>query len=436
MLNGSAPRVVVLGGGFGGLTAARALRRARVQVTLLDRRNHHLFQPMLYQVATAALAAPDIAMPIRKVLRRQRNATVLLAEARAVDLARRQVLLYDGALGYDFLVIATGVTHSYFGHEEWAEHAPGLKDLADAFRVRARVLLAFEAAEREPEAQRRRDWLRFVIIGGGPTGVELAGALAEIARKTLARDFRNFDPRSAEVLLLEGGGRILPSYPPELSASAVRQLEELGAAVRTGAAVVNVDADGVELRGGERIAARTVLWAAGVQAAPLTRGLGAPLDRSGRVLVLPDLTVPGHPQAFVIGDAAALEQDGRPVPGVAPAAMQMGAHAAASIERVLAGKPSLPFRYRDKGALATIGRRRAVAHFGRYRFSGFLAWTLWLLVHIFFLIGFRNRFVVLFEWAWAYLTYQRSARVILESGRNLGGGACPPAGQSRKSASP
>jgi NADH:quinone reductase (non-electrogenic) len=408
------PQVVILGGGFSGLTAARALGRAPAAVLLLDRRNHHLFQPLLYQVATAGLSPAEIAEPIRRILRRQKNATVLLGEVTAIDPQGRRVLLADGEVGYDYLVVATGVTHSYFGHEAWAPFAPGLKSLEDALEIRRRALLAFERAEAEPDPERRRRWLTFVVIGGGPTGVEMAGAFAEIARNTLVRDFRRIDPRTARVILVEAGPRVLPAYPRDLSEKAVRQLEALGVQVWTEAAVTGMGALGVEL-GKDRLAAGTVVWAAGVQASPLARTLGAPLDRAGRVRVAPDLTVPGRPEIQVIGDLAALDHDdGRPVPGVAPAAMQMGRHAAANIERALRGEPLRPFRYRDKGSLATIGRSRAVAVIGALKLWGFVAWMAWLLIHIFFLIGFRNRFVVLFTWAWAYVTHQRSARLILE----------------------
>jgi NADH dehydrogenase len=413
-------RVVIVGGGFGGLFAARGLKGAPVTVTLVDRQNHHLFQPLLYQVATAGLSSAEIASPIRRILRRQRNATVLMAEARGVDLEGRRLLLADGELRYDVLVVATGAAHSYFGHPEWAEHAPGLKTLDDALELRRRVLLAFEAAEREEDAERRRQWLTFVVIGGGPTGVEMAGALAEIARHALAREFRRIDPRTARVVLVEAGPRILAVYPEELSRKAVLQLEGLGVQVWTGATVTGIDAQGVGM-GGDRLAARTVVWAAGVQASALGRALGAPTDRAGRVKVTPELTLPGRPEVFVIGDLAALDQDGRAVPGVAPAAMQMGRHAALNIVRAARGEAPLPFRYRDKGSLATIGRRAGIAWFGgRRTLTGFVAWAAWLAVHIFFLIGFRNRFVVMFTWAWAYFTYQRSARLILGSGRPRG----------------
>jgi NADH dehydrogenase len=422
----SPPHVVILGGGFGGLSAARRLARAPVRVTLLDRRNHHVFQPLLYQVATAGLAAPDIAAPIRRILWKQRNATVLLAEAVGFDLAARRVRLADDpeGIGYDFLLIATGATHSYFGHDDWAAHAPGLKSLEDALEIRRRFLLAFEAAERERDPERRRAWLTFVVVGAGPTGVELAGTVAEIARHTLACDFRSIDPRTARVVLVEGAPRVLTPYPPPLSEKAARQLAALGVEVRTGVAVTQVDADGVSL-GGERLAARTVLWAAGVAASPLGRGLGVPVDRAGRVRVEPDLSIPSHPEVFVVGDLAALEQDGKPVPGVAPAAMQMGRHAATNIRRALEGRPRLPFRYRDKGSLATIGRRAAVAVFGTVQLSGFVAWAAWLAIHIFFLIGFRNRFVVMLEWGWAYLTYERHARLILGRDDGVPGAPTP-----------
>jgi NADH dehydrogenase len=414
-MKGERPRVVIVGGGFGGLAAARGLARAPVDVTLVDRTNHHLFQPLLYQVATAGLSPAEIASPIRRILRRQRNARVLLGEAVAIDAAARCVRLADGEVAYDYLVVAAGAGHSYFGRDEWAANAPGLKTLEDALEIRRRALVAFEEAEREEDPEARRRALTFVVVGGGPTGVEMAGAFAEIARNTLARDFRRIDPRTARILLVEAGPRVLPTYPEELSEKAKRQLEALGVQVWTGALVTGVDASGVEI-GAERVATRTVVWAAGVLASPLARSLGAPLDRAGRVRVLSDLTVPGQPAVFVIGDLASLERDGRPVPGVAPAAIQMGAHAARNVLRALRGEPLVPFFYRDKGSLATIGRRSGVADFGWVRLSGPVAWLAWLGVHIFFLIGFRNRFVVLFTWAWAYLTYERSARLILGRG--------------------
>jgi NADH dehydrogenase len=426
------PRVVILGGGFAGLTAAKALKRAPVRVTLIDRSNHHLFQPLLYQVATAALNPSDIAAPIRRVLRRQRNAEVLLADAVAIDAKRREVVLADGVVPYDYLIVATGATHAYFGHGEWAAHAPGLKSIEDALDIRRRVLLAFEIAEREPDPERRRAWLTFVVVGGGPTGVELAGTLAEVARKTLARDFRHIDPAQARVLLLEGGPRILPAYTPDLSASAQRQLERLGVEVRTGAAVTAIGADGVCI-GPERIAARTVLWAAGVAASPLARSLGVPLDRAGRVLVTPELTVPGDDRIYVVGDLMHIEQEGRLVPGVAPAAMQAGRHAAANIVRTMKKEPRTPFHYRDKGSLATIGRASGIAQIGRLKFSGLLAWLMWLFVHIFFLIGFRNRVLVLIQWAWSYFTYDRGARLI--TGRAEGPMVAPPSTDAAPAAS-
>jgi NADH dehydrogenase len=406
------PHVVIVGGGFAGLSAARALRNAPARVTLLDRRNHHVFQPLLYQVATAGLSAPEIAAPLRRILRRQANVTVLMSEVVSVDVGRRILELGDGEMGYDYLILATGATHSYFGHDGWAAHAPGLKSLEDALEIRRRLFLAFERAEREEDAAARTAWLTFVVVGGGPTGVELAGTLAEIARHTLTREFRRIDPAKAKVVLLEAADRILPPYPPDLSQKAQRQLEGLGAEVRTGALVTGVDAGGASL-GAERIEARTVLWAAGVAASPVGRSLGAAVDRAGRVRVEKDLTLPGRPEVFVAGDLAALEQDGWPVPGVAPAAMQMGRHAAANVRRALAGKALAPFRYVDKGSLATIGRRAAVADFGRVHLWGLPAWLAWLGIHIFFLIGFRNRLVVLLDWAVAYLSYERGARLIL-----------------------
>jgi len=414
------PQVLIVGGGFGGLSAARALAGAPIELTVLDRQNHHLFQPLLYQVAGAGLSPAEIAYPIRRILRRQANARVLLGEAAAVDPVAKAVRLVDGStLRYDHLVLAAGAAHSYFGRGEWERHAPGLKTLEDALEIRRRVLLAFERAEREGDPEGRRRWLTFVVVGGGPTGVEMAGAFAEIARNTLARDFRRIDPRTARVILVEAGPRVLPAYPDELSEKAKLQLEALGVQVWTASPVTEVDGEGVQV-GGDRIASRTVVWAAGVAASPLARSLGAPLDRAGRVPVLPDLSVPGHPSVLVIGDLACLEQDGRPIPGVAPAAIQMGVHAARNVLHALRGEPLAPFRYRDKGQLATIGRRRAVAVLGAVRLSGLVAWLAWLGIHVFFLIGFRNRFVVMFTWAWAYLTYDRSARLIVGRPRETG----------------
>jgi NADH dehydrogenase len=405
------PHVVIVGGGFGGLAAARGLSGAPVRITLVDRRNHHVFQPLLYQVATAGLAAPDIAAPIRHILRSQRNAATILAEVSGFDLRQRKIMIAGGALAYDFAVIAAGAGHSYFGHDDWGRYAPGLKTMEDAVEVRRRVLLAFEHAERHEDEALQREWLTFVVVGGGPTGVELAGALTEIARHTLRGEFRRIQPRSARVILVEGTDRVLPPYPPDLSDKARRQLEGLGVEVLTGALVTGVDGAGVQL-GDQRIAARTVLWAAGVAASPLGRMLGQ-CDRAGRLEVEPDLTVPGHPEVFVIGDLAAVRHDGKPVPGVAPAAMQMGRQAAANIIRTLEGQPRRPFVYRDKGSLATIGRKAAVAEIRGVRMSGFVAWLAWLGIHILFLIGFRNRVVVMFDWALAYFTYARSARIVL-----------------------
>jgi NADH dehydrogenase len=404
--------VVIVGGGFAGLSAAHALRRAPVAITLVDQRNHHVFQPLLYQVATAGLSSPDIAAPLRQILRKQRNATVLLARVTGVDLRGRRIRLADGDLGYDYLILASGATHSYFGHDDWALHAPGLKTLEDAIDIRRRMLLAFEEAERETDEARRTEWLTFVVVGAGPTGVEMAGTLAEFARHTLKGEFRRFDPSRARVILVEAAGRVLPPYPPDLSEKAQRQLEGLGVAVRTGALVTHVDAAGVSL-GAERILARTVVWAAGVAASPLGRSLGTPLDRAGRVKVEPDLTVPDHPEVFVAGDLAAVESDGRPVPGVAPAANQMGRHAARNVLRAVEGQPHAHFRYLDKGMLATIGRRAGVAVMGGLKLSGAIAWLAWLGIHIFFLIGFRNRLVVMLNWAFSYVTYQRYARLLL-----------------------
>ena len=407
------PHVVIVGGGFAGLWAARALRRAAVRITLLDRGNHHLFQPLLYQVATAGLSAPDIAAPLRHILRRQRNVTVLLGEAIGIDAGAKHVRLADGGtLDYDLLLLASGATHTYFGHDEWAQHAPGLKTLQDALDIRRRILIAFERAEAENDPDLRKAWLTFAIVGGGPTGVELAGTLAEIARHTLRGEFRRTDPRQARVLLIEAGPRILASFPQALSEKARSQLARLGVDVRTGARVEAIDREGLRL-GEERIHARTVLWAAGVAASPLARELGVPLDRAGRVVVQPDLSVPGHPDIFVGGDLASIQCDGKPVPGVAPAAKQMGRHIAHAIRAKLHGEPSADFRYRDYGNLATIGRMAAVVDLRGFRFWGLPAWWFWLAAHVFFLIGFRNRLVVLIDWARAYWSYQRSARIIL-----------------------
>ncbi len=403
---------MIVGGGFGGLYAARALRKAPVRITLVDRHNYHLFQPLLYQVATAALNPSDIAAPIRGILRRQKNVTVILGDAVSIDTENKIVKLTDGELAYDYLIVATGATHSYFDHPDWEAAAPGLKTIDDALEIRRRVLIAFEAAERETDPDKQKAWLTFVIVGGGPTGVELAGALSEIARQTMIRDFRHINPSSARVILIEGRDRILPTYPPVLSDKARQQLVGLGAEVITRAQVTNVTPHEVAI-GDERIATRTVLWAAGVQASPLAKTLAVPLDRAGRVIVERDLTVPGHKEVFVVGDLAALTQaDGTLVPGVAQGGMQGGQHAAMNIEREIVGQPLRAFHYHDKGSLATIGRAAAVADLGRVKLSGFFAWVFWLVLHIFFLIGFRNRLLVFMQWAWAYVTYQRGARLI------------------------
>ncbi len=404
------PRVAIIGCGFGGLWAAKALRRAPVDITVIDRTNHHLFTPLLYQVATAGLSAPSIAAPIRHILARQRNATVLLGEVDAIDPAGRTVSLAGGGqVPYDYLVVAAGSVNNYFGHDEWAPYAPALKTLDDALEIRARILTAYERAEREADPARRAAWLTFVVIGGGATGVELAGTLAEIARHTLRGEFRHFDPRKARVVLVEGTDRVLPPYPADLSEKARLQLERLGVTVWLGKQVTGVDAGGVNM-GGERLEAKTVLWAAGVASSPLGRSLGAELDRAGRVKVAPDLSVPGHPEIFVVGDLALVPG----VPGIAPAAKQMGRVAALNIKRTLEKKQRFAFRYRDYGQLATIGRNRAVAMFGRLHLSGYPAWLAWLVAHIYFLIDFRNRLAVLIDWAWSYWTYDRYARIILK----------------------
>ena len=401
------PHVVIVGGGFGGLYAARALRRANVRITLVDRSNHHLFQPLLYQVATAALSPAHIAVALRRVLRRQKNVSVVLAEAVSVDTVKRRVVLRDGFVDYDYLILASGSTHSYFGHGEWSSFAPGLKTLQDAIEIRRRVLLAYEAAEREPDPARRTALLTFVVVGAGPTGVELAGALAEIARHVLARDFRQIDPASARIVLVEAGPRVLPAFAPDLSVAAQRRLEQMGVQVLLGRPVTGIDGEGVSM-GPERIVSRCVLWAAGVQASPLGASLGVPLDKAGRVVVDPDLRLPGAPEVFVIGDLASVPG----VPGLAPAAIQGGRHAAKSIVRLIEGQQPEPFKYLDKGQLATIGRNAAVAQIGPLHLEGFFAWLMWLVVHILTLIGFRNRFFVMSEWAWVYLRSERGARLI------------------------
>jgi NADH dehydrogenase len=419
-------RVVILGGGFGGLYAAQQLRRAPVEVTVVDRRNFHLFQPLLYQVATGGLSPGDISSPIRRALRKQRNARVLLGEATGLDAARREVLLQDGErLAYDSLVVATGARHHYFGNEDWERLAPGLKSVEDATELRRRILLAFERAEREPDPDTRRALLNFVVVGAGPTGVELAGAICELARDTLRHDFRRVDPREARVLLVEGADRVLPSYPPDLSAKAARSLERLGAEIRVETRVENLDEDAVTLvseSGPERLPSRCVLWAAGVRASSLARALekeaGASLDSAGRILVEPDCSLPQHPGIFAIGDIASFRHQGEAaLPGVAPVAMQQGRYVARLIRGRLRGRESLPFRYRDKGSMATIGRSSAVADFGRIRFGGFLAWFLWSAVHVFFLIEYENRVLVATRWLWNYVTRNRGTRLITGGGR-------------------
>jgi NADH:ubiquinone reductase (H+-translocating) len=424
--DGTRPHVVIVGGGFAGIDAARALAHEPVRITLIDRRNHHLFQPLLYQVATAALNPADIAQPIRSILRKQANVTVLLDEVVAVDARENRLRLVEGgALLYDYLILATGATHSYFGHPEWERLAPGLKTIEDALEIRKRILYAFEEAERTPEGPDKESWLTFVIVGGGPTGVELAGAITEVAFHALKRDFRRIDPTRARVILLEGSPHVLGAYSPQSQKSAVKQLRQLGVDVRCNSQVSGIDERGVTV-GHERIAARTVLWGAGVAASPLAKSLGVPLDRAGRVLVTPTLNAPGFANLFVIGDLAAVkEPDGKLVPGVAPAAMQAGRYAAQAVVDLMHEKPIFghPFKYLDKGSLATIGRSKAIGDLpGRLHLSGFIAWCAWLFIHIFFLIGFRNRFIVLFEWAWAYLTFQRGARLIT--------GHVPPASQA------
>jgi NADH dehydrogenase len=407
--------VVIIGGGFGGLYAARALRRTPVRVTVLDRRNHHTFQPLLYQVASAALSPGDIASPIRWILRRQRNVEVLLADAQRIDPGRKTVVLADGEISYDYLIVATGSTHAYFGHHDWERVAPGLKTLEDALEMRRQVLLAFERAERASDDDARRALLTFVVIGGGPTGVELAGALAEISRQSLARNFRHFDPGSARIVLLEAGPSLLAAFPEPLREAARRDLQRLGVDVRTNMPVTGMTRGRVDA-GGVSIPAATILWAAGVAASPLGATLGVPVDRVGRVLVQPDLTIPGHPEVFVIGDLASLAgADGRPLPGVAQVAIQMGRHAVRNIARALDRQPYRPFVYRNLGNMATIGRASAVADFGWLQLRGWIAWLAWIFVHIMNLIGFRNRLIVMVEWAWAYLTYQRSVRLITGS---------------------
>jgi NADH dehydrogenase len=407
------PRVVIVGGGFGGLAAAKSLRGKPVEITLVDRRNHHLFSPLLYQVASAGLSPGDIASPIRWILRRQRNVEVLLGAVDRIDPDRRLVHLSDGAeMEYDYVIVAAGATHAYFGHDDWRTSAPGLKTLEDALEIRRRILLAFENAEREPDPAKRGALLTFVIVGGGPTGVELAGALAEIARQSLARDFRHFDPRSARIILLEAGPSVLATFPEPLREAARQDLVRIGVDVRTSCAVTRIAPQVVEA-GGATIDAGTILWAAGVAASPLGRSLGAPVDRAGRVLINPDLTIPGHSEVFVIGDLASLSgADGRPLPGVAQVAIQMGVHASRNIARAIDKEPLLPFTYRNLGDMATIGRAAAVANLPWIQLKGLIGWLAWLFIHLVKLIGFRNRVVVMVQWIWAYITYQRAIRLI------------------------
>jgi NADH dehydrogenase len=412
-------QVVIIGGGFGGLAAAQALKRAPVHVTLVDRRNYHLFQPLLYQVATGGLSPANIASPLRAVLKRQHNTQVLLAEVVDIDVAGRRVILRDGSLGYDTLIVAAGAGHHYFGHPEWEQYAPSLKTVDDATGIRRRILLAFEAAEREPDPERRRGWLSFVIVGGGPTGVEMAGAIAELARHTLRNEFHAIDPASASILLVEGMDRVLPTYPPRLSARAKAELERLGVVVRTGTIVTEVGPEAVTVRAGqtvERIATRTTLWAAGVQASPLAqmlaRAASAATDRAGRIIVAPDCSVPGHPEILVIGDMASFSHYGQPLPGVAQVAIQQGRYAAKLIRARLRGNSLAPFAYRNYGNMATIGRAAAVADLGWVRFSGYLAWLAWLFIHLISLVGYQNRLLVLVQWGWNYFTRNRSARLI------------------------
>jgi NADH dehydrogenase len=419
-----AHKVVIIGGGFGGLTAAQSLKNGPVQVTLIDRCNYHLFQPLLYQVATGSLSPANVAGPLRQVLRKQKNTQVLLGEAVHIDAANRRVILSDGALDYDTLIVATGATHSYFGHDEWEQFAPGLKNLDDATAMRGRILLAFEAAERERDPEKLRAWMTFVIVGAGPTGAELAGALGEIAHDTLRHDFRAIDPSQTRIILVEGTDRALPSYPPKLSEAARKMLERLGVTVRTGAMVTDIRAHGVTIRVGDQdeiIPTRTVLWAAGVLASPLgvilSQEAGAKLDRAQRVIVEPDMSIAGHPEVFVIGDLSNYShQTGRPLPGVAQPAIQQGHYVAKLIRARLRGQKLPPFHYFDKGNLATIGRGAAVADLNWLHLSGWPAWLIWVFVHLLYIIQFQNRVLVMLQWAWLYLTFSRSARLI--TGKN------------------
>ena len=411
-LEPGSPHVVIIGAGFGGLSAAKTLSRSNLKVTPIDRHNYHLFQPLLYQVATAALSPADIASPIRAIVRRQRNISVILANVSGIDLERKEVIAEDHRVAFDRLIVATGAQHAYFGHDEWASYAPGLKTIDDATYLRRRILLAFEKAETETDAAERQRLLNFVIVGGGATGVEMSGAIAELAKRALASDFRTIDPRQARIYLVEAAPRLLTPFDPRLSAAAKRSLGQLGVEVHLNSGVTAADCSGVSI-GNERIEARTIIWAAGVMASPAGRWLSAKTDRAGRVIVNQDLSVPDHPNVFVIGDAAhALGVNGAPLPGVAPVAKQQGAYVARLIKLALQGRSAPPFRYRDFGSLATIGRKRAVAELGGLRLSGFMAWLLWSVAHIYFLIGFRNRAVVAMNWAWNYLTFQRGTRLI------------------------
>jgi NADH dehydrogenase len=406
------PHVVIVGAGFGGLAAAKRLKKAPVRVTLLDRENHHLFQPLLYQVATAGLSPADIASPIRSLVRRQRNTRVLLAEALSIDLDGRTVELERGTLDYDYLVLAAGAATTYFGHDEWSTIAPPMKCMNDAIEVRRRVLMAFEEGERETDPARRRELLDFAVIGGGPTGLELAGAIAELARRALARDFRSIDPKAAQITLLEAGPRLLPTFDPRLSERAAAQLAELDVDARTNARVTRVDEHGVTLASGDHIRAATVIWAAGVRPVALVDTIHVERDRAGRIKVRDDLSIPGHPEAFAIGDVASFEQDGKCLPGLAPVAQQEGRAVARSIVATVGGRERRRFHYFDKGVMATIGRSRAVAQIARLRLSGLIAWLAWVVVHVLTLIGFRNRVVVMFTWIWSYVTFKRGARLI------------------------
>jgi NADH dehydrogenase len=408
---------VIVGAGFGGLRAARGLRNAPVDVTVIDRNNHHLFQPLLYQVATAGLSPADICAPIRGILKRQANTSVILGEVTGVNLPEQRVLMHDKAVPYDYLILATGARHSYFGHDDWEPFAPGLKSITDATMLRRNILLAFEAAEIETDPEKQQALLTFVLVGAGPTGVEMAGAIAELAHKALTSDFRHIDPASARIILVEAGPRILATFPERLASRAHKELNHLGVEVRTGAAVEGIDADGVVIAG-QHLTAKTVIWTAGVAASLASQWLGAETDRAGRVKVLPNLTIPDHSNVFAIGDTASLAQKGKPLPGLAQVAMQEGTYAASVITQRIkdahtgTSHAAAPFHYRDKGNLATVGRSFGIVDIKRIQFTGFIAWVIWLAVHIFFLIGYRNRFLVMFQWAWAYFTFQRGARLI------------------------